>query len=69
MALKRLILSVDYELIRNIAQTFQALVTSFGIIIAGFWFIKKRQQFPRGNLTHKIIYKELDKNTINLFFE
>ncbi len=52
------------EYMRNIAQTFQALVTSFGIIIAGFWFIEKRQQFPRANLKHKIIHKELDENTV-----
>lgn len=57
---------VHSDSIRNIAQTIQSVVTSIGIIIAGIWFIRKRQQFPRANLTHKIIHKELDidKNTL-----
>ena len=33
-------------------------------IVAGIWFIQKRQQFPRANLTHKIIDQELDQNTL-----
>lgn len=52
------------ETMRNITQSIQALVTSFGIVSAGIWFYTKRQQFPRANLTHKIIHKELAQDTL-----
>lgn len=46
------------------SDSIRNLVTSAGIIAAGCWFYQKRQQLPRANLTHKIIHKELDQDTL-----
>lgn len=48
------------DMIRNIAQSIQSIVTIIGIIIAGCWFLQRRQINPRAKLTHKIIHHILD---------
>jgi hypothetical protein len=52
------------DMIRNIAQSIQSIVTIIGIIIAGCWFLQRRQINPRAKLTHKIIHHILDHKTL-----
>lgn len=52
------------EITRNIAQTIQSIVTIIGVIMAGYWFLKRRQINPRAKLTHKIIHHTLDDKTL-----
>ena len=45
------------EVIRNVAQTLQSIVTIVGIFATAIWFWQKRQIQPKAIITHKITQK------------
>lgn len=50
--------------IKDIVQIIQSILTIIGIIVAAYWFFKRRQVNPKAKLTHNIINKVLDENTL-----
>jgi hypothetical protein len=61
--------------IKDIAEVLQAIATVIALMLGGAWsymlFVKKRQKFPRANITHKIFHKPIstDKVLLNVTAE
>ncbi len=60
----------NVEIIKNIFDIIQAIATVFAIIIGGIWsymlFIRKRQKYPRANITHNITHRQIGNKKILL---
>jgi hypothetical protein len=48
---------------KDIVSVIQAIVTTIAIVVGGVWsyflFFKKRQRFPRANISHQIFHKHI----------
>ena len=48
---------------KDIVSVIQAIVTTIAIVVGGVWsyflFVKKRQRFPRANISHQIFHKHI----------
>ncbi len=62
--------SISLDQLVNLITIIQRTLTTLAIIIGGFWsyllFIRKRQKYPRANLSHTSISKQLTKEKILL---
>jgi len=56
--------------IKDIVQILEAVVTVIAIAIGGYWsymlFMKKRQKYPRANITHHILQKPISDGKVLL---
>ncbi|TRT98836.1 hypothetical protein [Microcystis aeruginosa] len=52
------------EVIRNVAQTLQSIVTIVGIFATAIWFLRKRQIQPKAIITHKITHHCIHSNML-----
>jgi hypothetical protein len=51
------VLNVNVSNFREIAQTIQAIITVLALIVGGFWFLQKRQKYPRAGIEHLISHR------------
>ena len=51
--------------LKDWATVVQAAATSIGILVGGLWtyflFVRKRQRFPRANISHQVFYKRISE--------
>jgi hypothetical protein len=76
IAVPRPFASITITSIKDYFQAIQALVTTVGILVGGYWayekFVLKREEFPAAKITHQITYvpitdeKSLLRVTINI---
>lgn len=59
-------MQLTIEEIKNLAETFQAVIAGIAIIVAGYWsytlFVKKRQKYPRASVSHNITSLQIGFN-------
>jgi hypothetical protein len=57
--------TADSEVLRNIAQAIQAVVTAIAFVVAAVWtyllFLQRRQTYARAELQHKVAFHPVDE--------